>query len=126
MSRSPWTVDGPDDVALEVEGRKFSTNDEGAPMMCNKQWGVTFTSTIAEPTTKLLAPATMNYSTSPSECSPIQTGPRTCSHTTYSGRGAVSGIHIQKKSKQTLPSGALSLSRGMGSSQRHAWAWLNR
>ncbi|KAI6035781.1 hypothetical protein EDC04DRAFT_2571420 [Pisolithus marmoratus] len=37
MSRTRWTVDGPDDDAavLEIEGRKFSTNDEGAPMMCN-------------------------------------------------------------------------------------------
>ncbi|KIK74646.1 hypothetical protein PAXRUDRAFT_175036, partial [Paxillus rubicundulus Ve08.2h10] len=35
MSRTRWAVDGPDDVALEIEGRKFSTNDEGAPMMCN-------------------------------------------------------------------------------------------
>ena len=35
MSRSRWIVDGPDDVPLEIEGRKFSTNDEGAPMMCN-------------------------------------------------------------------------------------------
>ena len=36
MSRTRWTVDGPDDTAvLEVEGRRFSTNDEGAPMMCN-------------------------------------------------------------------------------------------
>jgi hypothetical protein len=35
MSRTRWTVDGPDDIPLEIEGRKFSTNDEGAPMMCN-------------------------------------------------------------------------------------------
>ncbi|KAF8548217.1 hypothetical protein OG21DRAFT_1449416 [Imleria badia] len=35
MSRTRWTMDGPDDVPLEIEGRKFSTNDEGAPMMCN-------------------------------------------------------------------------------------------
>ncbi|KAG6331499.1 hypothetical protein ID866_7590 [Astraeus odoratus] len=36
MSRTRWTVDGDDDTAvLEIEGRKFSTNDEGAPMMCN-------------------------------------------------------------------------------------------
>ncbi|KAG8219200.1 hypothetical protein J3R82DRAFT_13 [Butyriboletus roseoflavus] len=35
MSRTRWIVDGPDDVPLEIEGRKFSTNDEGAPMMCN-------------------------------------------------------------------------------------------
>ena len=35
MSRTRWTVEGPDDVPVEIEGRKFSTNDEGAPMMCN-------------------------------------------------------------------------------------------
>ncbi|KAG6330620.1 hypothetical protein ID866_8469 [Astraeus odoratus] len=35
MSRTRWTVDGPDGAALEIEGRNFSTNDEGAPMMCN-------------------------------------------------------------------------------------------
>ena len=35
MLRTRWTVDGPDDVPLEIEGRKFSVNDEGAPMMCN-------------------------------------------------------------------------------------------
>ncbi|KAG1809694.1 uncharacterized protein BJ212DRAFT_1484392 [Suillus subaureus] len=35
MSSSRWAVDGPDDTGLEVEGRRFSSNDEGAPMMCN-------------------------------------------------------------------------------------------
>jgi hypothetical protein len=35
MSRTRWAVGGPDDVALEIRGRKFSTNDEGTPMMCN-------------------------------------------------------------------------------------------
>ncbi|KAF8552259.1 hypothetical protein OG21DRAFT_1416462 [Imleria badia] len=35
MSRTRWTMDGPDDLPLEIEGRKFSANDEGAPMMCN-------------------------------------------------------------------------------------------
>ncbi|KAI5998937.1 hypothetical protein F5J12DRAFT_724706, partial [Pisolithus orientalis] len=36
ISRTRWTVDGPDDAAvLEIEGRRSSTNDEGAPMMCN-------------------------------------------------------------------------------------------
>ncbi|KAG1731285.1 hypothetical protein EDB19DRAFT_1881018 [Suillus lakei] len=35
MSSSRWAVDGPDDMGLEVEGRRFSSNDEGAPMMCN-------------------------------------------------------------------------------------------
>jgi hypothetical protein len=35
MSSSRWAVDGPDDTGLEVEGRRFSSNDEGTPMMCN-------------------------------------------------------------------------------------------
>ncbi|KAG1778913.1 hypothetical protein EV702DRAFT_1093073 [Suillus placidus] len=35
MSSSRWAVDGPDDTGLEVEGRRFSSNDEGAPMMCS-------------------------------------------------------------------------------------------
>ncbi|KAI5998963.1 hypothetical protein F5J12DRAFT_784806 [Pisolithus orientalis] len=36
MSSTRWIVDESDDAAaLEVEGRKFSTDDEGAPMMCN-------------------------------------------------------------------------------------------
>ena len=35
MSQTRWVVEGSDETALEVEGRRFSTNDEGAPMMCN-------------------------------------------------------------------------------------------
>ena len=35
MSGTRWTMDGPDDVPLEIDGRRFSANDEGAPMMCN-------------------------------------------------------------------------------------------
>ena len=35
MSNVRWSVDGPDEEGLEVGGRRFSTNDEGAPMMCN-------------------------------------------------------------------------------------------
>ena len=39
MSNVRWSVDGPDEggleVDLEVEGRRFSTNDGGAPMTCN-------------------------------------------------------------------------------------------
>ncbi|KAF9231816.1 hypothetical protein BU15DRAFT_81945 [Melanogaster broomeanus] len=35
MSNVRWSIDGPDEEGLEVEGRRFSTNDEGAPMMCN-------------------------------------------------------------------------------------------
>ncbi|KIJ12354.1 hypothetical protein PAXINDRAFT_171275, partial [Paxillus involutus ATCC 200175] len=32
MSNVRWSVDGPDEEGLEVEGRRFSTNDDGAPM----------------------------------------------------------------------------------------------
>jgi hypothetical protein len=35
MTQTRWAIDGPDDTGLELEGRRFSANDEGAPMMCN-------------------------------------------------------------------------------------------
>jgi hypothetical protein len=35
MTQTRWAVDGPDGESLELGGRKFSSNDEGAPMMCN-------------------------------------------------------------------------------------------
>ncbi|KAF8340910.1 hypothetical protein F5887DRAFT_1062589 [Amanita rubescens] len=35
MSNVRWSVDGPDEEGLEVGGRRFSTNDEGVPMMCS-------------------------------------------------------------------------------------------
>ncbi|KAI9443965.1 hypothetical protein H4582DRAFT_1049491 [Lactarius indigo] len=35
MTETHWAVDGPDGASLELGGRKFSSNDEGAPMMCN-------------------------------------------------------------------------------------------
>jgi hypothetical protein len=35
MSNVRWSVDCPDEEGLEVEGRRFSTTDEGLPMMCS-------------------------------------------------------------------------------------------
>ena len=35
MSRTRWVIDGPDGTSLELEGHKFSSNDDGAPMLCN-------------------------------------------------------------------------------------------
>jgi hypothetical protein len=35
MTQTQWVVDGPDGTTLELGGRKFSSKDEGAPMMCN-------------------------------------------------------------------------------------------
>ncbi|KAJ6519114.1 hypothetical protein C8R45DRAFT_851769, partial [Mycena sanguinolenta] len=35
MSKTRWAIDGPDGTALELNGRKFGSNDDGAPMMCN-------------------------------------------------------------------------------------------
>lgn len=35
MARTRWIIDGPDDSALELNGRRFGSNDDGAPMMCN-------------------------------------------------------------------------------------------
>ncbi len=35
MSRTRWAVDGPESNCVELGGRKFSSNDDGAPMLCN-------------------------------------------------------------------------------------------
>jgi alpha-acetolactate decarboxylase len=33
MSKTRWAVDGADGEVIELNGRKFSTNDDGAPML---------------------------------------------------------------------------------------------
>ncbi|OBZ77080.1 hypothetical protein A0H81_03826 [Grifola frondosa] len=35
MSKTRWTIDGPDGTILELDGRKFGSNDDGAPMLCS-------------------------------------------------------------------------------------------
>ena len=37
MTRTRWSIDSADDseTGLELEGRRFSSNDDGGPMMCN-------------------------------------------------------------------------------------------
>ncbi|KAI0250894.1 hypothetical protein BJV78DRAFT_1275616 [Lactifluus subvellereus] len=35
MTQTRWAIDGPDEAGIELGGRKFSSNDEGAPMLCN-------------------------------------------------------------------------------------------
>jgi hypothetical protein len=35
MKNTRWAVEGPDETSLELAGRKYSSNDDGAPMMCN-------------------------------------------------------------------------------------------
>ncbi|KAJ7252459.1 hypothetical protein C8J57DRAFT_1519796 [Mycena rebaudengoi] len=35
MSKTTWAVDGDNDTVLELKGRKFASNDDGAPMMCS-------------------------------------------------------------------------------------------
>ncbi|KAJ7583106.1 hypothetical protein C8J56DRAFT_1054841 [Mycena floridula] len=35
MSETKWAVEGPEETVLELNGRKFGANDEGALMMCN-------------------------------------------------------------------------------------------
>ncbi|KAF8488922.1 hypothetical protein F5888DRAFT_1622603, partial [Russula emetica] len=35
MSRTRWAIDGPYGTNLELEGRRFLSNDDGAPMLCN-------------------------------------------------------------------------------------------
>jgi hypothetical protein len=38
MTQTRWAVasDNADETGLEIEGRRFSSNDEGGPMMCNQ------------------------------------------------------------------------------------------
>jgi hypothetical protein len=35
MSRTRWAVEGPERTTIKLKGRKYSSNDDGAPMMCN-------------------------------------------------------------------------------------------
>ncbi len=35
MSKTKWAVDGGEGTVLEVGGRKFGMNDDGAPMLCS-------------------------------------------------------------------------------------------
>ncbi|KAI0280129.1 hypothetical protein BGY98DRAFT_965783 [Russula aff. rugulosa BPL654] len=35
MTQTRWSIEGPDGTGIELKGRKFSSDDEGAPMMCN-------------------------------------------------------------------------------------------
>ncbi|KAI0250873.1 hypothetical protein BJV78DRAFT_1393001 [Lactifluus subvellereus] len=35
MTQTRWAIHGPDEAGIELGGRLYSSNDEGAPMMCN-------------------------------------------------------------------------------------------
>ena len=35
MTQTRWAVEGSDENGLELDGRRFSSNDDGGPMMCN-------------------------------------------------------------------------------------------
>jgi len=35
MTQTRWSIEGPDGTGIELEGHRFSSDDEGAPMMCN-------------------------------------------------------------------------------------------
>ncbi len=35
MTQTRWSIEGPDETGIELQGRKFSSDDEGAPMLCN-------------------------------------------------------------------------------------------
>lgn len=42
MTATRWAIDGEDEAVMELNGRRFSANDDGAPMMCSlvcKQMG---------------------------------------------------------------------------------------
>lgn len=35
MAKTRWTIEGPENTVLELEGHKFGQNDDGAPMLCS-------------------------------------------------------------------------------------------
>ena len=35
MAQTRWAIDGVDETGLDLGGRRFSSNDDGGPMMCN-------------------------------------------------------------------------------------------
>lgn len=35
MSRTRWSIEGPDDTILELDGHRFGSNDDCTPVMCN-------------------------------------------------------------------------------------------
>ena len=35
MIKTQWVIDGPDGTDFELDGHRFGSSDEGAPMMCN-------------------------------------------------------------------------------------------
>jgi hypothetical protein len=35
MEQTTWAIDGDDDAVREIQGRKFSSGDSGAPMLCS-------------------------------------------------------------------------------------------
>jgi hypothetical protein len=35
MEQTRWAIDGGDDAIREIQGRKFSSGDSGAPMLCS-------------------------------------------------------------------------------------------
>lgn len=35
MSKTRWSIEGPDDTILELNGHRFGSNDDCAPVMCN-------------------------------------------------------------------------------------------
>jgi len=35
MAQAEWVVDGDDDAALNLDGRRYATGDSGGPMLCS-------------------------------------------------------------------------------------------
>lgn len=38
MSRTRWAVDGDDDTVIEVNGRRFGSGDDGAPLLVRSRY----------------------------------------------------------------------------------------
>ena len=40
MSKTQWVIDGPNGEVVEVDGHKFASNDDGAPMLVSTVYSV--------------------------------------------------------------------------------------
>ncbi|KAF8967726.1 hypothetical protein BDZ97DRAFT_507114 [Flammula alnicola] len=106
MSKSRWAVESPDAV-LELNGRKFGSEDDGAPMMCNlvcqgmgRHVHVDYcrSGSAANCNGQDVQHINARINPNPAE-------PRIGSHTTYSGNALVLKIHIHEMTRQLLRNG---------------------
>ena len=92
MARTSWSIDGPDDTILEVNGRRFASNDM-APL-CSaiffaKRWEDMCILTTVEEQLTTLVEALQNFNTVRHVWPPTRTARRIGSRTACTGKELV-------------------------------------